>query len=230
MKLPGFGLSTLDGARSDTRNTQLAATLAAFDVPLKKERPFSTSAGDGIRGVRVTWHFETQGARGHDTKRLVKRWVDPKWMADHPKETFAKCRQVFGVLQDFKDTIHGREIIPRYPGGTGKSTADTKQAACMVVMGHPCRGYTKNGDVFFWHFGPEADADLALYDREDLCEALPTEDIAYLRATLVNHMVMVAAIKQVQLARVEHGGRVLAIGRNASPQLQGMFEKLLYRK
>ena len=54
-----FRVESLDGLAADIQSTVLAAVIYAFDVPLKKGGEYSVQAGDGIKGIRATWHFQS---------------------------------------------------------------------------------------------------------------------------------------------------------------------------
>ena len=72
-----------------TSNTALAAALFALGIPLA-EKPFVRVVGDGIRGERVVWFFDTQSADGtYQTKQLIEAWNDDSWHLANPEHPFA---------------------------------------------------------------------------------------------------------------------------------------------
>ena len=76
-----------------TSNTCLAAALTAVGIPLA-EKPFVRVVGDGIRGERTVWFFETQSHCGKfDTKALIEAWHNDAWHLANPEHPFAyiKC-------------------------------------------------------------------------------------------------------------------------------------------
>ena len=76
-----------------TSNTCLAAALTAVGIPLA-EKPFVRVVGDGIRGERTVWFFETQSHCGKfDTKALIEAWHNDAWHLANQEHPFAyiKC-------------------------------------------------------------------------------------------------------------------------------------------
>ena len=225
-----FGMATVDGADADTRSTHLAATIGAFDVPLKHDRPWTTSRGDGLDGPRVTFHFDQHNPTGPSPKWLIAHWLDDLWIeqnADHP---LAKVKAAFAACKHLQAVMHGSETMDRFAGGPSHFTGDTRQAACMIGLGHQCTGWSRDGDVWLWHFDQSAASDLALFEDANLCDVLPTEPIAYIRAALWNHKICVDICKNVQFARVEHRGRIALVPANAGSREVELYERKLYRK
>jgi hypothetical protein len=219
------------GERTDTGNTQLAATLGAFDVPLKTGEPFSTQVGDGIRGVRVTWHFDPLSKTNTKATDLVRLWGDAEWRAANREHPLSCAWRAFKSYREMVLQIRGGEpVINRWTGSDPThATGDTRKAACIESLGHPLLGYTQTGDWWMWHFPQAAAADLALYDKQDLCETLPHATISYVRAALLNYATMIRWIKDIQTCRIVHKGRIALVGVNAPQSTKDIIEKLLYR-
>jgi hypothetical protein len=228
-----FRVCAIGNVSSNTRNTQLAATIAAFDVPLKWPEPYTVQAGDGIEGIRVTWHFAESAPNGTQTKAMIVAWNDDEWLAANAEHPLAMARRAFRNYREMIEHVRGGPPVCPPLSSTELMThwtGDTRKAACMEAIGHPMVGYSRSEDWLRWHFRQAAAADLALYDQPDLHLQLPTSSIAYVRASLVNYAEMLKWIKTAQMIRVEHHGRIAVVGVNASKKWVDTLEKLLYRK
>jgi len=230
--LPRFAITSLDGGTAATRNTQLAATIYAFDVPFNEANPYETATGDGISGVRVTWHFEQDSPSGNSPDAIIKRWLDDTWLAANPSHPLAQCKSAFRWLKDMVATAKQQtaDPLPNFIGGDSLIVMSNRQAACAAGVGHKFLGYSVRDGVYRWHLHRAAAADLALYEDKELHNRLPDENISYVRAALVNHDVLVGVIKHVQFFRVEHRGRSAMIGNTIPKQQLDKLERILYRK
>ena len=227
---PKLAITRLDTRRHEVTNTQLAATIAALDVPLSEHCPYVTQAGDGVHSgeVRVVWNFD--GQRANDISRL---WSDEVWLAANPAHPVSVCRRAFRTYRELISFVRGVPCRIENCNGSGSTaTPDTRKASCMEALGHKLLGYSRIDDSFFWHFAksPELHADFDLYDKRDLCQALPDANISYARAALHNHAVMVRLIKDIQQVRVAHRGRIAVIGVNAPQSVVDTIDKYLHRK
>lgn len=76
-----------------TSNTCLAAALTAVGIGLA-DKPFMKLVGDGIRGERTVWFFETASPCGkYKTTELIAAWNDDSWHLANSEHPFAyiKC-------------------------------------------------------------------------------------------------------------------------------------------
>ena len=227
--LPRFQVTTIDSASSEVSNPQLAATIYAFDVPLRPENPFTTSAGDGLRAVRVIWNFHQPDPAGNAPEVIVQRWNDKVWLDRNPADPLTICRRAFENFGMLKEMIeHGRGLA--YHSGPCAAVTNTRMAAVLLALGHPLLGWRRNPQVTTWCFHQAAAADAALYHDQRLYERLPDAAISYAKAAILGHEAMVAAIKDIQFARVQHKGRTAMIGRDMPADKLSKLEQILYRK
>jgi hypothetical protein len=216
----------------ETKDTELAATIAAFDVPLCDTEPYTVQAGDGIRGKRVTWHFKQAAPNGIRAMSLASFWHDNDWHAANSDNAFARCRRAFKTRRDLIDQIRGGpQTLSMFSKATPSIyTASIAQAATLEALGHPLLGWTCSSEWWHWHFPQAAASDAALYDKPTLHLDLPDADISYVRAALINYSWMLKWIADIIQARVTHRGRVALIGVDAPKREVEIIEKLLYRK
>jgi len=198
--LPKFGVTTIDSAAHSTANPRLAATIYAFDVPLHESNPYTTSAGDGIVDVRVVWNFAQTDKAGNSPAEIAAKWIDTVWMQRNETHPLAICRSAFSWHAKLKE---------------------------MIEHG---RGWDRKPQNVAWCFHQAAAADAALYEDAALYTKLPDASISYAKGAILGHERMVAAIKNIQFARVEHRGRVALIGRDCAGEKLNQLEKILYRK
>jgi hypothetical protein len=230
MQIPKFAVNTLDGMKTDTRNMRLAALILAMEVPLKADNPFTTQAGDGLSGVRVTWNFAECNPAGLKPGKIIQTWIDEAWCNANSGHIIPKVKRAFAEYDRLKDCARGNfAAIPTVSGNHGLRTNDTRQAAGIIVMGHPLEGKSVSGDVTFWHFKHEAAADLAAWDGYANHHQLPDTDLCILRASLQNHKKLLEVTQNIQYARVTHRGRTAIIGKDASPTEISTIERILYR-
>ena len=226
--IPRFGITPIDSLEAQTASPKLAATIYAFDVPLHPVNPYTTSAGDGINGVRVVWHFQQSDAAGNSPARIIRMWNDAEWLALNPNNPLAICREAFDQYFKLKGEIGN--LTGRQYFGPGVPITNTRKAAVLAGLGHRILGHRRNPQVTTWVFDEAAAADAALYDDPNLFKRLPDAAISYAKGAIIGHENMIAAMKEIQYARVEHKGRVALIGRDISKQKLESIEKLLYRK
>jgi hypothetical protein len=227
--LPKFGVTTIDSAAHSTANPRLAATIYAFDVPLHEANPYTTSAGDGIVDVRVVWNFAQTDKAGNSPAEIAARWIDNVWMQRNETHPLAICKSAFAWHDKLKEMIeHGRGLPQHY--GPAVVISNTRKAAVMAALGHPLIGWHRKPQNVLWCFAQAAAADAALYEDAALYTKLPDASISYAKGAILGHERMVAAIKSIQFARVEHRGRVALIGRDCAGEKLNQLEKILYRK
>jgi hypothetical protein len=199
MLLPRFEISTVDGHAADVDSPRIAATVYAFDVPLHPANPYSTQAGDGISGVRVTWHFSQSNPTGNSPGAIVSKWHDLPWLAANPKNPLAICRSAFRWFDALKQAMTENTGYPIYPGAAVRIT-NTRKAAVLSALGHPIHGWQRNAQVTTWCFHEAAATDAALFDR-NLYDELPDAPISYAKGAMLGHEIMTHAIKDIQFAR-----------------------------
>lgn len=226
--VPRFEITPLDSLDAYTASPKLAATIYAFDVPLNPHNPWTTSAGDGINGVRVVWHFQQTDAAGNSPGAIIKRWHNDEWLACNPNHPLSICKEAFACHDRLIDSIDKLSGRPHF--GAGCLITNTRKASVLCALGHQMIGWRKNPQVTTWVFHESAAADAALYDDEALFKKLPDANISYAKAAIIGHENMVKVIKQIQFARVEHRGRVALIGRDMQKRQIDALEKILFRK
>ena len=227
--VPRFALNQISHERMEVSQLQLAATIYAFDVPLHKERPFTTQAGDGVQGVKVVWNFHQTDPAGNNPKALSGKWADESWMVVNPTHPLAVTKRAFCEYYSLLSACREGFGYSVWNGPAVRIT-NTRKAAVIRALGHPITGWQRNDAVTTWCFHEAAATDAVIYDRLDLYQTLPDAPISYAKAALLSHEAMIAASKQVQLARVEHRGRVAMIGTQSTQSQINSIEKLLYRK
>jgi hypothetical protein len=99
-----------------------------------------------------------------------------------------------------------------------------------MALGHPLIGWRRSDRVTTWCFHQAAAADAALYDDANLYTRLPDASISYAKGAIVGHEAMIALVKDIQYARVEHKGRAALIGRDMPKNKLDQLERILYRK
>jgi hypothetical protein len=225
-------MTVIDGPRGDTRNLQLAATIYAFDVPLLAEQPITTLAGDGIDGVRVTFHFEQSAPNGNSPAAIIKRWMDVVWLAENAEHPLAQAKEAFELFKRLTATAKRTtgDPLPNFAGGDSVHCYDNRQAAAVWSVGNQFLGYSVRDGIYRWHFHRAAAGDLALFERGDLHEALPDLKLSYVRASLHNHKVLTGLVKSVMYLQVLHRGRVANIGTSVPQHTLDKLERILYRK
>jgi hypothetical protein len=227
--IPRYSLSVIDGQTGDVDNLPCAATIYAMDVPLHPANPYSTQAGDGIKGVRVIWHFHQPDLAGNSPQKIARLFHDTVFQQRNPNDPVTVCANAFREFSTLKQMIHhGRGLQAHY--GPACRVTNTRKAAVLIALGHPLLGWIRNPQVTTWCFHEAAAADAALYDDPTLYSKLPDAPISYARGALLGHEAMVDVAKKAQFARVTHRGRSALIGKDISKEDLNTLEKLLYRK
>ena len=227
-----FRVESIDGLTSDIQSTVLAAVIYAFDVPLAKDNPYSTQAGDGIPGknIRVTWHFQST-PEGNSPKIIANRYKDDVWQAKNPTDPLTRCRVAFDAFFGMKKCLKEKRGIDIFnPAKHSTRVESTRLAACLVGMGHPIAGWHWNDYGAAWHFDQAAGVDAVLIHDEHLIDRLPDEPISFVKGAIMGHAAMMDKIFQIQNIRVEHKGRIAVIGKHIPQKRLDALEKILYRK
>jgi hypothetical protein len=216
----------------DTKNLQLAATAISLDVPLDKNRPYTSVIGDGFGDKRMVWHFSGASPDGNTIKAVTNAWNDAKYLLANPNSEVSKCKEAFNYLVEMSEVAKGkasflqvnRELDTIY-------TASTAAAAALRALGHPCYGYTKHSASYFWHFNRAAASDLALWGDKDLHVKLPDMMLSYIKCALLNWKTLVQiSFEQAEYYAVKHGQRTAFVNKNDNEKIQLELERLLYRK
>lgn len=225
---------SLTGEGGATTNTRAAAAIYALDVPLDEHRTLTSMAGDGIHGVRVTWHFKEASPRWGQSSAMIKAWDDREHAARHPDCPLVNIKAAFVRHAEIVREIKEGRLECKAPPAAKCSTHCTKTAAAMERLGHPIAGITFADGRYWFHFAQVAAADFALWELPpgELEKRLPDSLISYLWCAFDNHRVMVDFIKDrgPQFAAVRHRGRTAFIGRDCNQSHINQLEKLLYRK
>jgi hypothetical protein len=229
MIVPRFGFSAIHGSSLDTDNIRLAATVFAFDVPLNRDNPYTTTAGDGINGVRVVWHFQPV-AGGNSPQEIAQRWADRYWLDMFPVHPLAICRKAFTEYDNLVRAVKSKSGFDTFCGPS-TTIESTRHAAILLALGHTLHGWKWHDYGASWQFHQASAADAALLADERLYDKLPDHPISYAKGALIGHEYMTKhVLSTIGNAQVQHRGRTAIIGRNTPKNLQDQIEKLLYRK
>lgn len=227
--VPRYSISTIDGQTGDIDNLTTAATVYAFDVPLHPANPYSTQAGDGIKGVRIIWHFHQPDPAGNSPQKIARLFRDAVHHHRNPNDPVTICARAFDEFYRMKTMLDLGRGVPQHYGAACRVT-NTRKAAVLVALGHPLIGWQRNPQVTTWCFHEAAATDAALYSDTALYAKLPDAAISYAKAALLGHEAMVDVAKKAQFARIEHRGRTALIGNDVDRATLNSLEKLLYRK
>ena len=228
-----FSMVSLTSEAGATENTRAAAALTALDFPLNKARTLTSIAGDGVKGLQVTWHFEKECPQGNSSALALKEWDNPKRAKEHPdcplvaiKAAFIRSAELARFTRD-----EDRLDLPGPCPPPFCETPDTRKAAAMERLGHPLKGVRRVGVEYRFQFAQAAAADFAAWDTPGLDVRLPDSLITYLWCSFDNHRLMVDAIKQqgAQFAAVRHRERVAYVGRDMPKTQLDQLDRLLHR-
>jgi len=215
----------------EVTDPKLAATIIAIDVPLHKAAPMRVIAGDGIKGTRVIWQFDGASPTGNTAGLVAQAWGDSEWLAKNAGHTLAKIKAAFSAMFYMAEQAKGgANYVSKCTNADTISTAGTPAAATLVALGHPCAGYSFYSDSFHWHFNRAAAVDLDLWMDKAIHEKLPTADLSYIKAALLNWRQLLADIKSTTHTAVSHKNRTAYVGRDDDKKTILTLEKLLYRK
>ena len=225
-----FRVESLDGLAADIQSTVLAAVIYAFDVPLKKGGEYSVQAGDGIKGIRATWHFQSD-TEGNSPKVIINRWKDEAWQAQNPGDPLTRCKVAFDAFFHMKKSLKERRGYDNFD--TTKPSCrveNTRMAACLVGMGHPVIGWHWTDMGAAWHFDQTAATDAHLIHDEQLISKVPDCDVAYVKGAIFGHEAMLRELHDPKEFRVEHKGRIATIGKHIPQGKLDSLERIFYRK
>jgi len=229
-------LSSIRGAAiahvtSEISDPQLAATIIAIDIPLHKTAPMQVIIGDGIKSRRVIWQFSGSSPTGNTAQLVAKAWHDDEWIQKNQGHTLAKIKLAFCVMMKMAAQAKGGELYcSKNTNADTIRTAGTAAAATLVAIGHPCHGWSHYSDSVWWHFDRTAATDLNLWMDKEIHIKLPTEDLAYVKAALLNWKQLLSDIKTTTHTAVKNKNRTAYVGKDDDQKTILTLEKLLYRK
>jgi hypothetical protein len=216
---------------SKVLDPQLAATIIAIDVPLHAAAPMQNVSGDDIKGVRIVWQFLGASPTGNTAEMVTKAWHDEKWIAANATHTLAKIKLAFRTMRAMAEQSrgHGEYVGPCKHPDTIK-TASTPAAATLVALGHPCLGSHDYNGSTWWNFDRAAAVDLDLWMDRNIHEKLPTADLSYIKAALLNWKQLMEDARTITHTVVKHKGRTAYVGKDDDTKTILTLEKLLYKK
>jgi hypothetical protein len=224
---------SVSGEGGATTNTRAAAALYALDVPLDTARTLTSMAGDGVNGVRITWHFAEFSPKGESSARMIKAWDDREHARQNPDCPLVNIKQAFLIYAEIARSIKEGTIECSVAPVPFLETEDAKMAAAMVKLGHPIAGVAYRDGRYRFRFSQAAGVDFALWTTIDPTRTKHPDTLLHaLWCAFDCHHRMVDFIKRdgPQFATVQHRGRTALIGRDMQQQEIDQLEKLLYRK
>lgn len=221
------------GEGGATTNTRAAAALYALDVPLDLARTLTTMAGDGINGVRITWHFAEESPTGNSSAKMLKAWDDLEYAKVNPDCPLVNIKAAFIAHAEIVRSIKDSSIECRAAAVPFLETPDTRTVAAMVKLGHPISGITYRDGQYRFRFNQGAGADLSVWNSIDPTRTKHPDTLLHaLWCAFDCHQRMVDFIKRdgPQFAAIKHRGRTALIGKDMEQQQINQLEKLLYRR
>lgn len=221
------------GEGGATTNTRAAAALYALDVPLDMARTLSSMAGDGINGIRITWHFAEASPSGDSSAKMIKAWDDREWARMNPECPLVNIKAAFVANAEIIRSIKDGSIECRAAAVPFLETPDTRTVAAMVRLGHPISGIAYRDGQYRFRFNQCAGADLAVWNSIDPTRTKHPDTLLHaLWCAFDCHKRMVDFIKREgpQFAAVKHRGRTALIGKDMEQEQINQLERLLYRR
>ena len=221
------------GEGGATTNTRAAAALYALDVPLDLHRTLTSIAGDGINGVRITWHFAEVSANGDSSAKMIKAWDDREWARSNADCPLVNIKAAFLGYAEITRSIREGTLECSPAAVPFLETEDTRMVACMVKLGHPIAGIAFLNGRYRFRFDQCAGADFAVWASIDPTRTKHPDTLLHaLWCAFDCHQKMVDFIKQdgPQFAAVKHRGRTALIGKDMEQSQLDQLEKLLYRR
>ena len=221
------------GEGGATTNTRAAAALYALDVPLDLQRTLTSIAGDGIKGLQITWHFGEVSPNGDSSAKMLKAWDDQEWARNNPDCPLVNIKAAFLAYAEIARSIKEGTLECRPAAVPFLETVDAKMAACMVKLGHPISGVAYRDGKYHFRFNQCAGADFAVWNSVDSARTKHPDTLLHaLWCAFDCHQRMVDFIKRdgPQFAAVKHRGRTALIGKDMEQEQINQLEKLLYRR
>lgn len=221
------------GEGGATTNTRAAAALYALDVPLDMARTLSSMAGDGINGIRITWHFAEASPSGDSSAKMIKAWDDREWARMNPECPLVNIKAAFLGHAEIIRSIKDGSIECRAAAVPFLETPDTRTVAAMVRLGHPISGIAYRDGQYRFRFNQCAGADFAVWNSIDPSRTKHPDTLLHaLWCAFDCHKRMVDFIKREgpQFAAVKHRGRTALIGKDMEQEQINQLERLLYRR
>jgi hypothetical protein len=216
---------------SEISDPQLAATIIAIDIPLHQVAPMQVVVGDGIKSRRIIWQFAGASPTGNTAQIVAKAWHDLDWIEKNQNHTLAKIKKGFTAMMMMARQSKGGDLYcSKNTNDDTIKTAGTAAAATLVAIGHACHGWSHYSDCVWWHFDRTAATDLNLWMDKEIHIKLPTEDLSYVKAALLNWKQLLSDIKTTTHTAVKHRNRTAYIGKDDDQKTILTLEKLLYKK
>lgn len=231
--LPKTRFVGITGEGGATTNTRAAAALYALDVPLDTHRTLTSMAGDGINGVRITWHFSESGPSGESPALMLKAWDDREYAKANPDCPLVNIKAAFVARAEIVRSIKEGTIECRAASVPFLETVDTRMVAAMVRLGHPISGIAYRDGQYRFRFNQCAGADFAIWNTIDPTSTKHPDTLLHsLWCAFDCHKRMVDFIKRdgPHFAAVKHRGRTALIGKDMEQEQMNQLEKLLYRR
>lgn len=231
--LPKTRFVGITGEAGATTNTRLAAALYALDVPLDVHRSLTSISGDGINGIRITWHFAESSPKGDSSAKMIQAWDDREWAKANPDCPLVNIKQAFLGYAEIARSIKESTLDCTPCAVPFLETDDAKMAACMVKLGHPISGIAYRDGRYRFRFNQCAGTDFAVWSSIDPARTSHPDTLLHaLWCAFDCHSSMVDFIKKSgpQFAAVKHRGRTALIGRDMEQAQLDQLEKLLYRR
>jgi hypothetical protein len=221
------------GEGGATTNTRAAAALYALDVPLDLQRTLTSMAGDGINGLRITWHFAESSPNGDSSSKMLKAWDDREWAKSNPDCPLVNIKAAFIAYGEIIRSMQEGTLECKASPVPFLETQDTRMVACMVKLGHPVSGIAFRDGRYRFRFNQCAGADFAVWNTIDPSRTKHPDTLLHaLWCAFDCHRRMVDFIKREgpQFAAVKHRGRTALIGKDMEQSQINELEKLLYRR
>lgn len=223
----------ITGEAGATTNTRAAAALYALDVPLDVHRTLTTISGDGINGVRITWHFATESPDGKSSAQMIRAWDDREHARAHPDCPLVNIKAAFLRYAEIARAMKDGTMECKAATEPALMTDDAKMSAAMQQLGHPLSGVSFRDGRYWFKFPQAAGTDFALWHGIDPANTKHPDTMLHaLWCAFDCHKRMVDFIKRQgpQFAAVKHRGRTALIGKDMDKRELDQLEKLLYRR
>jgi hypothetical protein len=215
----------------EVTDPKLAATIISIDVPLHPTAPMRVIVGEGIKSQRIIWQFCGASPTGNTAEIVTKAWFDESWITKNPEHTLARIKRAFATMFAMAEQAkNGEQHFSKCSRTDTIRTASTPAAATLVALGHEFLGFTWFSNSMWWHFDRAAAVDLDLWMDREIHEKLPTADLSYIKAALLNWKQLLNDIKTPTHTAVKNKGRTAYIGKDDDQKTILTLEKLLYRK
>lgn len=233
-------------SRFPTRNTNMAACLAALRIPIKTQDPvWVVEPGEPKNGEAkrvVTFFFEEQSAPNNDGYAIEKAaHVDWAWRnrakfeSENPGHPLMHMRAAIDKLEWLIKVKYGQiKPTPRQGGAGVKSTTDIILAACVMAVGYELHSCSVTGPAPpAFHFELH-DEDWERIVEEYECFRHGKDPVCYMRKALECRKLLIGLVKKAPvLLHYQNGdpfagGREGYIAKDVSPEKLNQFFEFLY--